>query len=67
MVCHRLFHTLSMFFKFHNAAVIMEEIELLRVKLEQCKQKVNYASLFTEYSRYNFLKHDYEEVGYFYV
>lgn len=58
----RLFHTLSMYFKFDSAAVVIEEIEVIRVRLEQYK-RINYASLFTEYSRYNFLKNNYDEVG----
>lgn len=52
-----------MYFKFGSAGVIIEEIEVIRVRLEQCKQQMNYASLFTEYSRYNFLKNNYDEVG----
>ena len=62
-ICLRLFQTLSMFFKFDKAGLIIGEIEVLRGLIEQCEHKVNYALLFTEYSNYNFLKNNFEEVS----
>ena len=52
-----------MFYKFDDAAPIMEEIEILRMRLQLCHTSVNYALLFNEYSRYNYLKNNYKEVG----
>lgn len=52
-----------MFFKFDSAAIIIDEMEVYRGWLDKREEHVNYALLFTEYSRYNFFKNNYEEVG----
>lgn len=66
--CHRLFHTLTTFFKFEFAESVYDEITKLKLKIEECDKKIekyekctNYALLYTEFSRYNYFKNQYEE------
>lgn len=59
-----------MYFKFDSAASTCDEIIRLMSKLEEyeeeleaCGDYINYALLYTEFSRYNFFKNNYEEVS----
>lgn len=60
----RLFHTLTMYFKFDAAAQIFTEIITIKVALEQRGEYLDYTILYTEFSKYSFLKNNYEEVTY---
>ena len=52
-----------MFFKFNDASEIFNEITNLMSLLEERGESPNYILLYTEFSKYSFLKSNYEEVS----
>lgn len=53
-----------MYFKFDDAEALINEIMSLILDLKKYDEYQNYALLYTEFSRYNFFKNDYEEVSF---